>query len=521
MSKWPWRKKWYCSNVGNKCTKADTNEEIPIVGDLIEPVCEECGSALFLVQKKFPLLPSVGIVVLVLAAACYLLWPTTPWVIKLSAVPPGNVKLYSGDSATWNVEITGGKSSAKPKLSAQSLSVPLIPTNGLQVDSTDDKNRKYKLTARSLVGQTGRAEIKIFASIDGVVKVTTNISFEMRKLDPPVLILQTPVPSVLKADSNSVVLLFQVSDAKTDAARLSFLATAEPSERMTVNIQSTGAVRTVILSRNQWESGPVKLAVRLVTPDGRETNQTYSVTVVPLPSPAVTIAFNSTSPPGGTVHPGEGMTWEFTVGGGAPSEKPTVSVESLSPSVLPQAALKLEALDETKRTYKLTARPAAAQGGSVEIRISARLAGTIQNTTLSFTVAASTVTVPMVTPPVAVVRELLKKARAAWIERRYQEAIGYCDDAIALDPQSVEAWTIKGGVNYSWLRYPDAIAACDAAIAINPKFADAWFTKASSEEKSGNLQAALGSYHKFLETVQAPDARVPVVEDRIRKLEGH
>ena len=123
-------------------------------------------------------------------------------------------------------------------------------------------------------------------------------------------------------------------------------------------------------------------------------------------------------------------------------------------------------------------------------------------------------------PPVAVVRELLKKARVAWVARQYQEALGYCDDAITRDPQSAQAWTIKGGVYNSWRRYADAIAACDAAIGIDANLADAWFTKASSEQSSGNSQGALSSYHKFREIVKASDARVPLVEDRIRKLEG-
>ena len=618
---------YQCKNIENKCPRALDFEKIEIVPGA-RAICPSCKGDLEPVRAPLPLwlrvLRKVAIVgTPLLLVALVVFWhvskPPPPLAVKvLSATPPGT-QLGMGETKSWTLLIDGGRTEDKPEVSVDSLSLFLVSKSDLRVEKTDGTNRKFKLTARPIAGQTGRGEIKVSAGI-GKNVAATNLAFEVVRLGPPTLALQTTVSLILESGRDSLALPFTVSDGKTESEKLTFSATVDPSDKVLFKTQDNGSSRKVILSRNQRESGLVKLSVRLVTPDGRETNQTYSVTVIPSPPPPLTIAVNFASPPGGPVRPGEGVTWEFTLGGGDSSEKPVVSAESLSPAVLPQAGVQLETADDTGRKYRLTARPITGPGGKAELKIIVRAGGEVKvATNLTFQVAplgppilalqspqslvldsdrdkllllftlsdekaeaeklvfsatvepaervgrniegsgdtrivtlsrnqresgpvklsvrlASpdgretnqiynvTVVPPIdpspVPPPVAIVRELLKKARAAWIERRYQEAIGICDDALARDPRSAEAWTTKGGVYYSWLRYADAVAACDAALAINPKFADAWFTKASSEQTSDNPQGALSSYRKFLETVQTPDPRVPVVEERVRKLEA-
>ena len=57
-------------------------------------------------------------------------------------------------------------------VSAESLSPSLLPQTGLQLAASDETHRKYQLTARSIPNATGRAEVRISASLDGGTKDT-------------------------------------------------------------------------------------------------------------------------------------------------------------------------------------------------------------------------------------------------------------------------------------------------------------------------------------------------------------
>ena len=97
----------------------------------------------------------------------------------------------------------------------------------------------------------------------------------------------------MESGQDSLPLPFVVSDEKFDAERLTFSATVDPTDKVNCNVQANGNGRTVTLSRNQRESSHMKLTIHLATPDGRETNQTYAVTVISLPPPPPTLALPS------------------------------------------------------------------------------------------------------------------------------------------------------------------------------------------------------------------------------------
>jgi hypothetical protein len=321
--------------------------------------------------------------------------------------------------------------------------------------------------------------------------------------------LQSALPLVLESDRDSLVLSFTLFAGSTNLDDLKFSATVDPSDRVMSTIRAAGANRTVTLSRNQRNSGPVKLAARLVTTDGRETNQIYEVTVAPPPPPTLAITVASTAPPDATVHPGDEVAWNFTIEGGPSSEKPLVSAESLSPSTLPQTALQLAASDETHRKYQLTARTPPSATGRLEVRISASLDGGNKDTILAFKVDL---------PDGQRIKKLLQQARKAWLARQYSEAIDYCNQALAIDSQCFEALTIKGGVFYSSTRHQEALDACNQALKINAQYADAWFTKGASEEVLKKTREAIDSYEKFINFALPEDPRIPDVKNRVQAL---
>ena len=438
--------------------------------------------------------------------------PAPPFAFNIAYTSPPNLRVHPGDPVSWTFSIEGGKPAEKPKLSVDSLSPSLLAKTDLRVETLDNISRKYKLIARPIVGQTGRAEIKVSIEVAASVKATTNLAFEVVALGPPTLMLQSAPPLVLESGRDSLVLPFKVSDEKIDSEKLTFSATVDPADRVTFKVQDNGSSRTVVLSRNQRESGPVNLSVRVSTPDGRETNQTYSVSVAQLTPPTLAITIASTTPPDATVHPGDEVAWSFTVEGGPSSEKPLVSAESLSTSILPQTDLQLVASDETHRKYQLRARPPSSATGRAEVRISASLDGGNNDTILAFTV------VPPRVPPTTVA-ELLRKARGHWLRKQYSEAIECCDQALAIDPKSVEALTIKGGVLYSVTRYQEALDVCNQALKISAQYADAWFTKGASEEVLQKIREAIDSYEKFINFAIPGDPRIRDVKNRLQSLQ--
>jgi Flp pilus assembly protein TadD len=436
--------------------------------------------------------------------------PPPPFAFDIAYTKPPGARIHPGDAVSWTFSIEGGKPADKLKLSADSLSPSLLSKTDLRVETLDNISRKYRLTARTILGQTGRAEIKASIQVAEKVRATTNLVFQVVPLGPPILTLPSAPPLVLESERDSLVLPFTVSDDKIDSDKLTFSATADPADRVILKVQDNGSVRTVTLSRNGHQSGPVNLSVRVAAPDGRETNQTYSVSVAQLSPPTLAVTVVSTTPPGATVHPGDEVAWNFTVEGGPSSEKPLVSAESLSPSILPQTALQLVASDETQRKYQLTARSSSSASGRAEVRISASLDGGTKDTVLAFTV---------VPPEGPTIEQLLRQAQMHWLKKELSEAIDCCNKALAKDAQSFKALTIKGGVLYSLTRYQEALNVCNQALKINAQYADAWFTKAASEHALQNYREAISSYEKFI-SLAPGDPRLRDARNRVQELQA-
>jgi hypothetical protein len=334
--------------------------------------------------------------------------PPPPYILHITYTSPPAARVHPGGPISWTFSVEGGKLSDKLNISVDSLSPSLLSKTDVLVETVDNINRKYKLTARPIAGQTGNAEIKVTLDVAAHVKATTNLAFDVVTLGPPTLTLQSTPPLVLESGHDTLVLNFTVSDEEIDSDKITFSATADPADKVTSGIQVNGGSRTVTLSRNQHESGPVSLSVRVVTPDGRETNQTYDVSVAALPAP----------PP----------------------------------------------------------------------------------------------------PPVVCIKCLLKDARDLWLKQQYQGAIGKCEQVIAQDPRSVEAWTIKGTSLFSLKQYQDALASCKTALGFDPQHLEALFIRAASEEQLKMNCEALQSYKKYLLLASPGDPLRPQMDSKVQVL---
>jgi len=243
--------------------------------------------------KRFALV-AVPVICAGLVWLYFITRPAPPYKINITYTSPPGAKIHPGDTLSWKLSIEGGKPSNKPPVSFDSLTPSLLPKADLKLESEDGSGRMFKLTAQTSADKVGQAKVVVYAGQRGKSQVTNNLTFEVVTLGPPMVMLQSPQSLLLESNSDSLVLPFVISDEKIDAEKLNFSATVAPTDRVLCNVQVNGSSRTVTLSRNQRESGPVKLAVRLVAPDGRETNQTYDVTVIPLPPPPPMLALPST-----------------------------------------------------------------------------------------------------------------------------------------------------------------------------------------------------------------------------------
>ena len=331
------------------------------------------------------------------------------------------------------------------------------------------------------------------------------------------------------------------------------------------------------------------------------------------PAPPYIFNFDYTSPPTAIIHPGDSISWNFSIGGGKPSDQPAISADSLSPASLSKTGLQVVPVDSINRQYKLTAQTISGQPGKVEIKLSVNVGMnvkaetnlffdvvtlgpptlTLQSTpplilesgrdslVLPFTIADEKIdpeklafsaiaapvdriscsiqdngsrriitisrvpqasgqvslavrvqagdreTVqtydiqvePHVTPPPAIdLTAMLKKARELWLSQQYNGALELCQQVINQDPQSVEAWAIKGTSLYSLKNYQEALAACKTTLKLDQRHLEAWFIKAASEEKLGMYHQALESYREYLSLSSPGDPLRPQITDKIQML---
>lgn len=112
-------------------------------------------------------------------------------------------------------------------------------------------------------------------------------------------------------------------------------------------------------------------------------------------------------------------------------------------------------------------------------------------------------------------RELVRKARLAVDDGRYEAALALIDEARELGP-SADAYVVRADALRRMGRVDDAIAAVELAIRMRPRHADAWKMKGNILSGAGRPAEARPAFEKYLEL--APD-RPDAAEIRAR-LEG-
>ena len=82
------------------------------------------------------------------------------------------------------------------------------------------------------------------------------------------------------------------------------------------------------------------------------------------PAPPYNINVAYTSPPGAKIHPGDSVSWTFSIDGGRSTDKPVIIAESMSPLLLSKSDLRVEPVDNASRRYRLRLRlsPAKSAG---------------------------------------------------------------------------------------------------------------------------------------------------------------
>jgi tetratricopeptide (TPR) repeat protein len=83
--------------------------------------------------------------------------------------------------------------------------------------------------------------------------------------------------------------------------------------------------------------------------------------------------------------------------------------------------------------------------------------------------------------------------------KRYEEALASFKEAIALDPNSVNAWLSQGAALYYLQRYDEALVSFDRVVKLNPNYANAWFGRWELLKHLKRYEEALVSFDKGLE----------------------
>ena len=86
----------------------------------------------------------------------------------------------------------------------------------------------------------------------------------------------------------------------------------------------------------------------------------------------------------------------------------------------------------------------------------------------------------------------------SWHNGAFEEAIAFCDQAIAINPDDDFVWLVKGSSLASLGRHVEAIESYDKAIAINPEDYQAWRCRGFSLENLGRYVEAVESFDKAI-----------------------
>jgi len=117
---------------------------------------------------------------------------------------------------------------------------------------------------------------------------------------------------------------------------------------------------------------------------------------------------------------------------------------------------------------------------------------------------------------------LILLARIQERDSELLEAIMTLDQALAIEPDSTEALTVKGWI---LVRLPDevlfaeGVRLLDRAIELQPRVFDVYWLRGITAANQGETDAAVGFYRDALDR-NPPAAMVPIIESRIAELSG-
>jgi protein O-GlcNAc transferase len=83
--------------------------------------------------------------------------------------------------------------------------------------------------------------------------------------------------------------------------------------------------------------------------------------------------------------------------------------------------------------------------------------------------------------------------------KRFEEALGCYDKALALKPEWAEAWLGRGNVFNELKRYEEAFAAYDKALALKPHLENAWLSRGNILLEFNSIDRALADFQRALE----------------------
>lgn len=90
--------------------------------------------------------------------------------------------------------------------------------------------------------------------------------------------------------------------------------------------------------------------------------------------------------------------------------------------------------------------------------------------------------------------------------------------ALRIDSSLSRSYAGRGEARYMLGLYSLSIADCDTALNLDAGDADAWLTRGRAADDSGQFEAAIVSYRRFLELVPDSDPDVAGVRERLRRL---
>ncbi|MFA4876381.1 MAG: tetratricopeptide repeat protein [Methanoregula sp.] len=84
-------------------------------------------------------------------------------------------------------------------------------------------------------------------------------------------------------------------------------------------------------------------------------------------------------------------------------------------------------------------------------------------------------------------------------QARYNESLGYFDEALAIDPDFSDAWVAKAVALHNMKRYDEAILCYNRALLISPGDAAIWHLKGVTLRDSGNPEESAACYRREAE----------------------